>query len=453
LTDEQFAVAVIGAGPAGLYGAKQLAAGGARVALLNRDLKLGGLAEYGIYHDKYKMKGGLRKQFRKLMDADAIRYYGNVVVGQEKDLNLDDLRAMGFQAVVVTVGAQGTKWLGLEGEDLAGVYHAKDLVYHYNQLPPYSEMDYPMGQRVVCIGVGNVMLDIANWCVRDLKIDEIIAVARRGPAEVKFTKKEMSIVFHNLDIDYLRAEAERTRPALEAVGQDVDAAVEFILSAEKGADERISDTNFQLHFLASPLRMIGEDGQVTGVEMEETTLQLRDDGRTSAVATGDTYIQPADTVVFCIGDTVDPSLGLPLDKWREFAKHPRPQYPQNGLSFEAYDPEKDTAIEGVFLSGWAREASSGLVGTARKDGEMGAAAVLAYLNDLRAGVDVSKTFRNLEDCLESLNKPILFTEDWKAIDAYEERRAEEQGIEYYKAASNEEMLKAIGKEVPAPAQD
>ena len=108
------------------------------MVLLNRDIKPGGLAEYGIYHDKHKMKEGLRKQFRQILDDPNIEYYGNVTVGRKGDLSLGELRAMGFQAILVTVGAQGTKWLGLPGEDLTGVYHAKDIVYHYNQLPPFS---------------------------------------------------------------------------------------------------------------------------------------------------------------------------------------------------------------------------------------------------------------------------------------------------------------------------
>jgi ferredoxin--NADP+ reductase len=100
---------------------------------------------------------------------------------------------------LVTAGAQGTKWLGLPGEDLFGVYHAKDLVYHYNRLPPFSVRKYAIGERVALIGVGNVMMDIAHWLVRDLKVKEVVAVARRGPAEVKFTKKEMEFITANLD--------------------------------------------------------------------------------------------------------------------------------------------------------------------------------------------------------------------------------------------------------------
>jgi ferredoxin--NADP+ reductase len=63
-------IAIIGAGPAGLYAAQQLSSNPDwTVVLLNRDVKPGGLAEYGIYHDKYVMKEGLRKQFRTILAA------------------------------------------------------------------------------------------------------------------------------------------------------------------------------------------------------------------------------------------------------------------------------------------------------------------------------------------------------------------------------------------------
>ena len=120
-------VVVIGAGPTGIYAARSLAAAGVKVILLNRDIKPGGLAEYGIYHDKYKMKQGLRKQFRQILDHDNIIYYGNVTVGEDTGLSLGDIRQLGFDSIVVTVGAQGTKRLGLPGEDLSGVYHSKEL--------------------------------------------------------------------------------------------------------------------------------------------------------------------------------------------------------------------------------------------------------------------------------------------------------------------------------------
>src|SRR5688500_160413 len=205
----QYLVAVIGAGPAGLFGARELVNLGARVALFNRDIKPGGLAEYGIYPNKYTMKGGLRKQFRQIMDLPNLDYYGNVTIGSQGDLTLDDLRALGFQAILVTAGAQGTKWLGLPGENLEGVYHAKDVVYYYNGLPPYSQNSFRFGRRCAVIGAGNVMLDITHFLSREKKVDEVIAVVRRGPAEVKVDKKEMEYVIDNLDLAALDAEVQR----------------------------------------------------------------------------------------------------------------------------------------------------------------------------------------------------------------------------------------------------
>ena len=138
-------VAVIGAGPAGLFAARALAAQGCRVLLLNRDVKPGGLAEYGIFLNKYKMKTGLRRQFQKILSDPRVTYLGNVTVADGGALTVGDLRALGFDALVFAIGAQGTKYLGIEGERLPGVYHAKDLVYHYNRLPPFSEQSLPHG--------------------------------------------------------------------------------------------------------------------------------------------------------------------------------------------------------------------------------------------------------------------------------------------------------------------
>ena len=137
----QFYVAVIGAGPAGLFGARELANLGARVVVFNRDIKPGGLAEYGIYPNKHTMKNGLRKQFRQVLDIPNLDLFWQCFHWRAGDLTLDDLRTLGFQAILVTAGAQGTKWLGLPGEDLEGVYHAKDVVYFYNQLPPFSQQN------------------------------------------------------------------------------------------------------------------------------------------------------------------------------------------------------------------------------------------------------------------------------------------------------------------------
>ena len=437
-----YLVAVIGAGPAGLFAARQLANEGAQVVLFNRDIKPGGLAEYGIYPTKYKMKEGLRKQFRQILDTPGIEYLGNVTVGQKGVFTLADILALSFQAVLVSVGAQGTKWLGLPGEDLQGVYHAKDIVYHYNRLPPFSQKNFHIGQQVALVGVGNVMLDIAHWLIRELKVDEVIAVARRGPAEVKFSKKEMEIVARNLALDDLDAEFDRVAPVMKALGQDIEEAKAFILSTLPKAEEPVSESRLRFDFLASPSRVLGgERGAVRGLEVEDTTL-VPSNGDTKAKRLGTKRVIPADTVIFCIGDRVDESFGLPV-RWNEFIKNPQPRFPVNGLSYEAYDIDTEQPIEGVFVAGWSREASSGLVGVARKDGENGAQAVLQYLHTLSPVSNRGEVLDRLSQRLRNLEIPVVSKEDCLRLEQVEKDETERLQLEDFKFGTNEEMLAAI----------
>jgi ferredoxin--NADP+ reductase len=361
-----------------------------------------------------------------------------------------ELRALGFQAILVTVGAQGTKWLGLPGEDLVGVYHAKDLVYHYNQLPPFSQRKFAIGRHVAVVGVGNVMLDIAHWLIRELKVDEVIAVARRGPAEVKFSKKEMETVARNLDLEALEAEFVRVGPVMHSVGQDVEAARQYFLSTLPKALEPVSNTKFCFDFLATPSRIIGgEQGVVRGLEVEDTTL-VPENGDTKAKRLGSKRILPVDTVIFCIGDRVDEQFGLPV-RWNEFVKHPEPRFPVDGISFEAFDPDISRPVDRVFVAGWSREASSGLVGVARKDGESGAQAVLQYRQTLPPLKNPDLILQEFHDRLNRLGKPVVTKADWEQIEVVEQVEAERRGLEAFKFGTNEELLAAAGLSVRQPA--
>ena len=438
-----YQVAVIGAGPAGIFAARCLAAAGVEVTLLNRDIKPGGLAEYGIYYDKCKMKEGLRRQFRQVLDNPRIGYYGNVTVGSNSGVSLEEVRQLGFDAVLVTVGAQGTKWLGLPGEEYKGVYLAKDLVYHYNKLPPFSTHEYLIGRRAALVGVGNVMMDIAHWLIRDLKIDEVVAVARRGPAEVKFTKKEMEAIGGNLDVKALDAEIARVAPVMESIGQDVAAAREYILSGLQKAMEPNSNTRFRFDFLASPTRILGDaSGRVCALEVEDNTLVLKD-GDTKARGLGARRMLNLDTVIFCIGDRVDETFGLPI-QWNAFIKNPEPRFPIGGASYEAFDPQAGHLIEGVFVAGWSREASTGLVGVARKDGECGAEAVLQYLKSLPERQSAPQARARLLELIGKTGNPYVTLEHVRRLEAYEQAEAARLGLEELKLKTNAEMLAVIG---------
>ena len=365
MVDSGYIVAVIGAGPAGIFATKQLVTYGHEVVLLNKDIKPGGLAEYGIYPTKHKMKEGLRNQFRSILSDPKVHYFGNIEVGHVGDITFDEIRQMGFSAILVTAGAQAARHLGVAGEELKGVYHAKDVVYHYNGLPPYSQKDFSVGKRVAIVGAGNVMLDLAHWLIEMVKVDEVISVIRRGPAEVKFDKKELENVISYLDILALDAELDRVAPFMQEVGEDPEESREFYRAASHKAVPHDAPTRFVLKFLSAPkLLVCDENGRVKGLIVEETKLQ-ESHGTMKAVGTGIQHTLDVDTVILAIGDQVDQNLGLPF-AGSQYIHNLQPEYPEEGISYEVSDPETGKPMEGIFLAGWSRQASTGLVGIARE---------------------------------------------------------------------------------------
>lgn len=433
-------IAVIGAGPAGIFAARELANNNHKVTLLNRDIKPGGLAEYGIYPTKHKIKEGLRKQFYSTIANENVSYYGNLVVGENSGISVNDIRSLGFDAILVTTGAQGTKWLGLPGEDLIGCYHAKDLVYHYNLLPPFSKHEFKIGKKVAIIGVGNVMMDIARYMITEKDVEVVTAIARRGPAEIKFTRKELEYIVKNLDMDHYMSEIDRVSALMQSLGQNPFESIKFIREAFPNAEETNSNSVFRIKFLASPVEIIGNDEhEIVGMELEETTL-INENGSIKSRGTGRKSILDVDTVVFAIGDSIDPDFGLPFDR-NEFVKNPKPRFPIKGMSYESFDPVSLKIIEDVFLAGWARNASDGLVGNARKDGVNAALAIEMYLQTVEKNTNISD--EEVYRFLRSKNKRIIDKFDLNALLVVENKIATERGLENFKFASNDEMLSII----------
>ena len=444
-SDPMHVVAVIGAGPAGLFAARALAAQGARVLLLNRDIKPGGLAEYGIFLDKYKMKGGLRRQFQKILGDPRVTYLGNVTIAEGGPLTLADLRGLPFDALVFAIGAQGTKYLGVEGERLPGVYHAKDLVYHYNRLPPFAERPFPMGRRVAIVGVGNVMVDIANYCIHYCDCDDVIAVARRGPYEKAYDDREFEDVEDGFDRGLYRAELERIRPRLEAAGQSVPELL-AALAARPESQPR-ARTRLGFRFLASPRRVIADNGRVVALEIEENRLDRKGE-RVSAVGTGEIGRIACDTVVFAVGDRVDESAGLPYRDGLYLTAPGADQDP--AAAYQVWDPAARAPMEGVFVVGWARRASDGVVGRARLDAETGIKHVQAFLAERarRPAETGDGILATLADTLRARGgRPVTYPEVTK-IEAAERERAQAARVEELKFASNQAMLEVIGAVSP-----
>ena len=101
------------------------------------------------------MKIGLRKQFAKVLSLPNVHHFlGHVPVSNQAVVSIDDLQQFGPSAIVFAVGAQGTKKLGLSGEEVTGVYAAKDFVDTYNPPPPFTSRDFSTGKRVAIIRHG-----------------------------------------------------------------------------------------------------------------------------------------------------------------------------------------------------------------------------------------------------------------------------------------------------------
>ena len=442
----KYLAAVIGAGPAGLFAARELANQNVHVTLINRDLKPGGLAEYGIYPAKHRMKEGLRAQFRQILALDGIDYYGNLTVGENGDITLAELRSLGYQAILVSTGAQGTKWLGLPGEHLAGVYHAKDLVFHYNQLPPFSKKPFLIGRRAAIIGAGNVMLDITRFLASRPQVEEITVIIRRGPADIKFTRIELEYVAQLIDLRDLDAELDRVAPTMKAIGQDPQEFMDLVNTALNKSEDPNSRAKMKFRFLVSPKHLLGnENGHVKGLEVEENTLVLDSNGESKARRLGTSHFLEFDTVIFAIGDRVDEHFGIPVNG-SEYAKDPAPKYPMEGHSYEVYDPATDCPLTGVFVAGWSRQASYGLVGVARKDGTLGARAILEYLHTM-APLD-RLPLLDIEQYFTALSKPMVTKAGIAQLEEIERQQAELLNLEEFKFNSNQEMLDAVGLLTP-----
>jgi len=141
-----------------------------------------------------------------------------------------------------------------------------------------------------------------------------------------------------------------------------------------------------------------------------------------------------ETVIFAIGDKVDESFGLPVE-WNEFVKNPNPRFPIDGISFES-------TFEDVFVGGWSRKASDGLVGYARKDGTNASKAVWQYLRQTLSPSAADTDA--VADKVHGLDKPVVTKEDIKRLEAVEAEEAQKRGLEEFKFDNNEEMLDAMG---------
>jgi len=439
-------VFVVGAGPAGMFAAQKIAQGGHEVIILNRDIKPGGLAEYGIYPTKDKMKVGLRKQFAKVLSLPNVHYFGHVPVSSRSAVSVSDLQQFGPSATVFAVGAQGTKKLSLPGEEVTGVYAAKDFVYSYNLLPPFTSRDFSTGKRVAIVGMGNVMVDIARWLLIDSPVktaEEVIVVARRGPFEAKFDKKEFDYIEEFLDRRVFDEELRRIQPQLSAIGQDISKLAEetFPVLATPATEHPEGKARLGFRFLCSPQAIHADDGgRIDRLTVAENVL-LEREGSIVCKATEKFADIDVDTMIFAIGDVADPAVGLPYHR-DSYVINPDESDPKRA-AYELFDPQSGTVLDGMYAVGWARKASDGLVGIARHDAEVGAVHVLKYLETAR---ESSFGAAEVQKFLEGRGLQVVTKADLESLARAEEKQAQKLSALWFKFAEDNAMLAAIEAE-------
>ena len=257
-------VAVVGSGPAGLTCAGDLARKGYEVTVFEALHTAGGVLMYGI--PEFRLPKDIVQK-----EIDQLKQWGvdirtNMVIG--KILSLDELMEDGYEAVFVGSGAGLPNFMGIEGEDLLGVYSANEFLTRVNLMKGYKEdYDTPLLKikKVAVVGGGNVAMDAAR-CAKRLGAEEVSIIYRRSEAEMPARLEE---VHH---------------------------------AKEEG---------IQFRMLTNPVRVLGDEkGFVNGIECVQMELGEPDQsGRRRPIAKeGSEFVLEADCVIIAIGNSPNPLI-------------------------------------------------------------------------------------------------------------------------------------------------
>ncbi len=258
-------VAIIGAGPAGLTAAADLAKHGHKVTVFEALHVAGGVLVYGI--PEFRLPKKIVQAEVDYIKTLGVELYTDVLIG--RTYTTEELLDRGFDAVFIASGAGLPMFLGIPGENLGGVYSANEFLIRVNLMKSYRfpEFDTPIkvGKNVAVIGGGNVAMDSARCALR-LGAEHVCIVYRRSREELPARQEEL-----------LNAEEE----------------------------------GVTCKFLAAPTRFIGdEQGRVKGIELVTMALgELDESGRRKPTPVkGSEFVMDVDTVIVAIGRTPNPII-------------------------------------------------------------------------------------------------------------------------------------------------
>ena len=450
-------VAIVGSGPSGFYATESLLRSGlaVKIDLIERLPAPFGLVRSGVAPDHPKLKQAIQV-YEKIADAPQFNFIGNVTVG--RDISLEEL-TRNYHAVIFTCGAESDRKLGVPGENLTGSHTATEFVGWYNGHPDYRDRHFDLSQETaVIIGQGNVAADvarilsktadelrhtdIAKHALEELagsRIRRVYIVGRRGPAQAKFTSKELK-EFGELGscgavVDPAELSLNEASTAeLEDKTNAGSRKVYELLSEFAAAGQSDKPRKCYFTFLKSPIELQGQN-RLERVIFEKNRLQGQAFNQT-AIGTGETISLETGILFRSIGYKGKPIPGVPFDEKRGVFPN------DNGRLIDS----QGRPIPGLYTAGWIKRGPSGIIGTNRADS---VATVAALLQDLaQLSTSERKTgAAAIYALLESRKVLHVNFTDWKKIDQEEIRRGQAIGKPREKITSVQECLRLLGHHI------
>lgn len=450
-------VAVIGAGPAGIYASDILSKSGldVNIDLFERLPAPYGLVRYGVAPDHPRIKQIIVALYRILQRGD-IRLLGNVEIG--RDVTIEDLRDH-YDAVIMGTGADRDAPLDIPGIDLPESYGAADFVSWYDGNPDYPRTWPLTAREVAVIGVGNVALDVARVLakhIEDLMVTElppnvaeglaanqvtdVHVFGRRGPAQVKFTPLELRELGKVPDVDVIVDEEdfdfdEGSEEALRSSNQQRQVVKTLTNYASIDPEERTASRRIHIHLFASPVEVLADEGgHVRALRTERT--ELKGDGTVRGTGVFTTW--PVQAVYRAVGYYSSPIPGVPFDR-----RHGTIPNVEGRVTVE---PGSTETIPGLFATGWVKRGPVGLIGSTKSDAQQ---TISHLVEDAHAGALHAGTKAVGHDAMVKLleERGIPFTnwEGWELLDAYEQQLGSEFG-ELPAGRGMRERVKVVSRE-------
>ncbi|GAA1324459.1 FAD-dependent oxidoreductase [Leucobacter albus] len=443
-------VAIIGAGPAGIYAADILQSRDehVRIDLFEKLPAPYGLVRYGVSPDHPRIKK-IQDALHDVLENPRIRLVCNVEIGDVEtgaDVSIDELR-QAYDAVVIATGADRDVDLNIPGADLPGSFGGADFVAWYDGHPD-AATEWPLtAESVAVIGAGNVALDVARMLIthpRQLEqtdipdhveagfqqspVRDLHLLIRRGPADVRFSPMELRELGAREDVDVIvdPADLELDEHAERMVAQFNQRKI-IVRTLTEWANidpaERTASRRVHLHFYQQPARILGE-GRVSAIEMERT--QPDELGRITG--TGETVTHHVGAVYRTIGYRSTPVPGVPFDD----ASGTIPDSAGRVLD------ESGEHIAGLYATGWIRRGPVGLIGSTKSDAAEAIDSLLADLADL-ADRGAQAPAGAADALCERLGDKVGW-EGWLRIDEAERNLGAERGRERTKIVDRDELL-------------